>query len=846
MAPIDLPPEPSLHQLSTVSISTVSPKTKHSGTQHSLTHHYSAPSHSQDRVLAPVFSPRSLIPAGQLSAPSSDDFSKPNLAQLPILPSETDTAPAAIDEETLDTVNDTIDELSDSETIDAIDELSDTEMIETIEPANIEAIEPLIDTGEIESEAVDLDHANPDDIIELEAIDLNEVEPGDLDAIDQVPDTLEELEETDLDAITSDESTTSTDSDASNSAVEFPTADTATPLDPSKLEITADTQIFNSDRQVVIARGNVVFKLNNAFLLADELWVNLVNRYVLAEGNVILTSGEQEVRGERAEYNLLQEAGTIFETRGELFFPDLEDDFASPTEGNLTSRTVFDPLNPDSDIANVRGTGGFAVSSEIRDNTPGSFPEGEGGIKRLRFEAARVNFDAETWVAEEVRLTNDPFSPPEVEFRTDRMTLVSLSPTADLLTTEDPRLVFDQGLALPLFKSRYILNRGAADSRQIIPFGINIGSDSQDRGGLFVESEFSIVRNAFTNLSVTPQYFVERASNQGATDLDVFGIEVDFDTRLSPTSDLSARATLTSFNLNQIDDNLRGYIRNRYLIGKHKLTAEYSYRDRFFNGSLGFQDVQSSVGALLLSPPVNLDGRGLIWTYQIDGRLIRSRTDRIDLLGRPRRGGDEDLITLGRVQASTRLRKRFNLWRGKPLAATQDKGLRYSPVPLVPNLNLTLNLVGVGAYYTSDELTTELSGDIRLDGQFGHLSKNFFDYTRFNIGYSEDIVSDDRSPFLFDRDVDRRVLSFGILQQIIGPFLLGFQTSININTRKEINTDIILQYSRRTYGIVARYSPTRETGSIGFRLSDFNWLGSGSPFDEPNIRQVENGLAEQR
>jgi hypothetical protein len=391
-----------------------------------------------------------------------------------------------------------------------------------------------------------------------------------------------------------------------------------------------------------------------------------------------------------------------------------------------------------------------------------------------------------------------------------------------------------------------VLNRGAADSRQINPFLVNVRSDSEDRGGIFLESEFPIVRNESTSISITPQYFIERASNQGFTDPDVFGVEVDFDTRLSPSSDLSVRALLTSFDFNEIDDNLRGNIRNRYLLGKHQLTAEYSYRDRFFNGSLGFQDVQSSIGAVLLSPAINLDGRGLIWTYQVGGQLITSRTDRTDLLGRPRRGGDEDLITLGRMQASTRLRKSFNLWRGKPLAATQDKGLRYSPVPLVPFLNLSVNLLGVGTYYTSGDLPTEISGDIRLDGQIGHLSKDFFDYTRFNIGYSEDIVSDDRSPFLFDRDVDRRVLSFGILQQIFGPILLGFQTSININTQETINTDIILQYSRRTYGLVARYSPTRETGSIGFRLSDFNWLGSGSPFDEPNIRQVDNGLAEQR
>lgn len=807
MAPIDLPPELPQSQPIIFSRSAADLQIADQGAEPFFPYNHPSPANLDNGNLEPSFSPKTLLPPGQISEPSSEDFSRPNVAQLPSLPSETDEEPEVpnIDEETLDTIDDVVDEVPD------IDE---------------EALENVNDTVE---ELPDLDDETLDTISDTvdEQLAPATVENIDSANIESAAEPLEDLAEP-------------------GSKIEPPAATSPTPLDPSKLEITADTQIFDSDRQVVTARGNVVFKLNDAFLLADELWVNLINRYVLAEGNVILTRGEQQVRGERAEYNLLQEAGTIFETRGELFLPNLEDDFSSPTEGAVNSRSVFDPLNPDQDITNVRNQGGFEISSRLRGNSPGSLPESEGGLRRLRFEAARVKFDAETWVAEEVRLTNDPFSPPELEFRTDRMTLLSLSPTADLLTTENPRIVFDQRFALPLLKSKYVLNRGAPNPNQLNPFLINIGSDSRDRGGVFLESEVSIIRNETTNLSITPQYFLERASNQGLTESDVFGFEVDFDTRLSPRSDLSASATLTSLDFDELEDDLRGSIRHRYLIGNHLLSTEYSYRDRLFNGSLGFQDVRSSLGAVLLSPPINLDRRGLILTYQVGTQLVRARTDRTDLLGRRRLGGDKDLVTLGRFQGSARLRKRFSLWRGEPLPATQTEGLRYTPVPLVPFLGLSVNLLGVASYYTSDDFQEELSADVRLDGQIGHLSKNFFDYTRFNLGYSQDILSSDDSPFLFDRNVDRRVISFGVLQQIFGPLLLGFQTSINITTGETVNTDIIAQYSRRTYGLVIRYSPTRETGSIGFRLSDFNWLGRGNPFDEPSIRQVESGIVEER
>lgn len=833
MAPIALPPELPLSQPLEFSRSAADLQIPEQGAASILTHHYPGSYQALEDLSQPSFSPKSLIPPEQFSSPSSVDLSSPDLAQLPSLPPSGSSIPA--------------NSAFDDEVLDAVEDLSEENAVEIIEGS---------DSGNLGEDVLqnrDLLDADMTDLEGVKSDDINSDVIGDVVNSDDLPDEFItedlELEETSdalenpLDSIApgamSNDTNIIPDGPDSSSSVE-----TVTPLDPSKLEITADTQIFDSNRQVVNARGNVVFKLNNAFLLADELWVNLVNRYVLAEGNVILTRGEQEVRAERAEYNLLQEDGTLFETRGELFLPELEDDFAAPIEGTLTSRSVFDPLNPDREITNVTRSGGFEVSSQIRGSTPGSFPEGQGGVRRLRFEAARVQFDAETWVAEDVRLTNDPFSPPELEYRTARMTLATLSPTADLLTTEDPRLVFDQRLSLPLFKSRYVINRGDVDPNQVNPFPINIGSDSRDRGGVFLESEFSLVRNESTNLSITPQYFLQRALEQGTLEPDAFGVELDFSRRLNSRSNISVGATVTSLDLDEIEENVRGNIRHRLLVGTHLLATEYSYRDRLFNGSLGFQTVRSSLGTVLLSPVINLDNRGLNLTYQVGGQWITADTDRLNLLDPLPR--DNNRISLGRFQGVTRLSKGFSLWRGKPLPATKTEGLRYSPIPLVPFLSVSLGLQGVGSYYTSGDFQSILAGDIRFDGQFGHLSDDFFDYTRFNLGYYHAFLASENSPFLFDRNVDTKVLTFGAVQQIIGPILLGFQTSINLETNERVNTEIIGEYSRRTYGLVVRYSPTQSTGSIGFRLSDFNWLGSGSPFDNPNIRQVEGGVIEQK
>ena len=150
---------------------------------------------------------------------------------------------------------------------------------------------------------------------------------------------------------------------------------------------------------------------------------------------------------------------------------------------------------------------------------------------------------------------------------------------------------------------------------------------------------------------------------------------------------------------------------------------------------------------------------------------------------------------------------------------------------MVPNLVLGLGLQGVATYYTSDDSQQSLEGRVSLAGQLGHLQRNIFDYTQFNIGFSSAFVGGEGSPFFFDRVADKNVLSGGIIQQVYGPFLAGFQTSLNINTGVIIDTNLIFEYRRRAYGLLFTYSPQQELGFVGFRISTFDWVGRPAPFD---------------
>lgn len=605
--------------------------------------------------------------------------------------------------------------------------------------------------------------------------------------------------------------------------------------EPAPVQIWANQQVYDQFRQVVNATGEVVLRSGDAILDADQLWLNLPNRIAVAEGNVAVNRGGQVIRGDRAEYNLLQETGVLFNASGELFLPTLTADFSDPPSNDVAAQATI-PLSdrvlsnqPLTDVTNPSNLEAGLGTTSARD----------GSIRRLRFEAASLQLTQEGWEATDISLTNDPFSPPELEFRAESAQLVNLSVEEDELRLSRARAVFDQGLTIPIPVNRILLRRGEVDTDDLNPLPTGIGIDDQDRGGLFIERSFSIPTRGNLNLRIAPQFYVSRfVSDPDFSDLSIYGIVGDLSGALGPTTTFRATGDLPGLNPDNIGNRLRASVRGQQLLGQHVLALEYSYRNRLFNGSLGFQDVQSSVGGVLTSPVFTLGDTGINLSYQIGGQYVTAETDVSGLLPPDR---TIDLVSLGRFQGSLFLSRGFTLWQGEPLPATPDQGLRYTPRPVIPTVSLSVGLRGIATYYTNRQWQEVVTGTIGITGQFGHFSRQTFDYTQVNLAFSQDFTAGPQSPFLFDRNADSTVLSGGIVQQIYGPVRAGFQTSINLDTGAQINTDYILEYSRRTYGFIIRYNATQGSGFIGFRLSDFDWSGSPGAFGG-RTRQVSGGV----
>ncbi|AFY32274.1 DUF3769 domain-containing protein [Calothrix sp. PCC 7507] len=620
------------------------------------------------------------------------------------------------------------------------------------------------------------------------------------------------------------------------------------PVRQRTVEVISDKQVYDDKRRIVTAEGKVVVRFDGAVVDADRLQINLDNLIAVGEGNVALTRGDQVLRGQRFTYNFIQDNGELLNGRGEIYLPTAEKDVAFlPTDvssGGVPQRPVSDRIRANQPLTNVTSPGEIEFTFGGSANASNIAPPKSGGvINRVRFEADRIEFYPRGWKAKEVRITNDPFSPPELQLRAAEVTLTREAPLVDNITSQNSRLVFDNKFALGIPRNQQRIDRR---ERDVTPAIASVGFDGTQRGGLYIERGFEIVDTEKTRFSITPQFFVQKAVQGDADNIgSMFGIRSKLNAVLSSKAVIEGNGELTSLDLSKVEDNLKASLRLRQTLGDqnpHQLNLEYSYRDRLYNGTLGFQTVQSSLGGVLVSPVIPLGDSGINLSYQGGAQYIDANTDRLDLL-KPNR--ENDRISLGRVQGSAALSGGVFLWKGKPLPATPTEGLRYSPNPVVPYLRAIAGITGTTSYYTNGDNQSTLTGTIGLQGQIGNFSRSYLDYTAFNVTYSQGLNSG-LSPFLFDRSVDNKVLSAGITQQIYGPFRVGFQTSVNLDTGKETSTDYIVEYNRRTYGFTLRYNPVLELGGFSIRISDFNWSGGTDPFSDQQVKPVVGGVRQER
>jgi hypothetical protein len=262
------------------------------------------------------------------------------------------------------------------------------------------------------------------------------------------------------------------------------------------IELQAEEQAFDSKEQVVTASGNVRVRFRNALLKADQVTVDIQSRKAVATGNVVIKRGEQILRGDRFDYDFGNDRGEVISASGDVYQPTLAKDAdivnnTTPSKSLSSNRfpdsSLADKLERDQPVSKIerRGSVGAVIGTDrdIEFQPPPAPPANT--VTRFRYRAEKLEFDGKVLTGKGIRVTNDPFSPPELELRADQATFKSIGPGQDQIDASNARVTIEQSVNVPLVVAQFGLGKTDINSN---PFGI--GYDNDERGGLFFERTF--------------------------------------------------------------------------------------------------------------------------------------------------------------------------------------------------------------------------------------------------------------------------------------------------------------------------------------------------------------------
>lgn len=477
-----------------------------------------------------------------------------------------------------------------------------------------------------------------------------------------------------------------------------------------------------------------------------------------------------------------------------------------------------------------------------------------GEISRWRIQAAKVRLTPDGWSADRMGFTNDPFTPAQTRIDAENVVATEEENGDILIKSERNRLIVEERLPIPVSRTQRIQKQEEVENRWV--FGI----DNDDRDGFFIGRNLRPIEfSEDLVLELQPQFLLQRAVNgdnnsyvapgssidsdkvtQDNTVGDLFGLEAELNSEFLGLS-TKIEADISTFNPSNFSDGSRfwGTTRRTFTlpwIGDVSARVFGAYRYRTWNGSLGETDVYSAYGGFAEQKGNWRWGQlknDYIWRFGVGNYQAESFTS-------------TNLIDTLRANFYGSLNSRYQLWRGQPAELTPEAAYRYSPVAIVPGLELRTNVnTSLAAFGDGNRQNTiSLTGGPTLT--LGTFSKPFLDYTQLSIA-GGGTLKQGSSPFEFDQAIDLGTLGIGLTQQIAGPLLLNAGVGVNIDPASEfygnvINSNIELRWQRRSYDLGFYYNPYEGIGGFRFRLNDFNFTGTGRPFIPYSSDPLPNAL----
>ena len=193
-----------------------------------------------------------------------------------------------------------------------------------------------------------------------------------------------------------------------------------------------------------------------------------------------------------------------------------------------------------------------------------------------------------------------------------------------------------------------------------------------------------------------------------------------------------------------------------------------------------------------------------------------------------------DIGSLYRSTLNASVYYNFPLWLRSDSDEEINSDYKFSPTVSDQGIILNSSVTLSGFLYSEGSYQNALSVNIGPQITLGAFKGKLLDYTNLSMNYNRNFT-DGEAPFNFDDIGDSSNISMSFAQQIFGPFLLRYDTYMNLDKDSSDygrfkDPNYTLEFSRRAYGIEAYYNTSQEIFGVKLKIFNFGYEGKSEKF----------------
>ena len=618
-------------------------------------------------------------------------------------------------------------------------------------------------------------------------------------------------------------------------------------------EIEADSQYI--ENQIFYAEGDVIIFLDEGQFTADKISYDSFNKVFKAYNNILFKKGNQFFKANYLEFDFFNNKGFIDNAFGILDSKTINKDFnfykENSIKDNCSKRDINFIDNP-AEIGLLRSSNKrFRNVLKVR-NINLDFSK----IKKWKFKTKKININKNKWISDEIDFSNDPFNKTQFIVRSKNFVGEFIEDDIKIIS-ESTHIIFDDKLTVPIGKRTIdTIN----EEIPLIKWGIGYQNDFRD--GLYILRNFKTIKyKDILSLDLKPYFLLQRAiegesDSFRAKDSNVISKkikkQIEFADYFALNSKLNGRFLNWDLNINtdlktfnyknfydafSIDLNL---LKNIYRYSNNTLAKEDNACE--INKNLNYVKEKSldfGLYSLLEKDDIYFAyGGKLLGKYDYVSNHILSDFSFIFDIGDYQGVSNNDsseLFSLLRYGSNIILNNDFKIINFSDNNLNYSSNFKYTSK--IPNQGLFLKTkVAFGFYeYSNNKAQNITSLSFGPSLIFGNLKNKLLDYTEISI-IPEFISKNGNSPFKFDDFNNDSRIKFKLKQQLIGPFIIGFESEYNINKDSSnygdlSNRKFFFQVERRAYAFGLIFEEVNKQIFIGFKLFDFSNINFDNKFD---------------